>query len=110
MRKKAALAIALVHNPRVLFLDQPFEGIDPGAARTIRSLLADIARRGITVFFTSHLIPMLEQLATEIMLLKAGRIVWQSPGGNLPRSIETLYFDFIESSVSEDLAWLRLST
>lgn len=107
MRKKTALAMALLHNPRVLFLDEPFEGIDPVSAKTIRDLLTTISQRGITVFFTSHLLAIVEQLATEIMMIREGRIVWSSANQALDRSLEELYFDLVESAPIEELAWLR---
>src|SRR4029453_13546837 len=56
MRKKCALAMALLHNPRVIFLDEPFEGIDPGSSRNIKDLLVALADRGITVFLTPPLL------------------------------------------------------
>ena len=78
MRKKTALALALLHNPRVLFLDEPFEGVDPVTSKTIRDLLAAIARRGITVFLTSHILSIVDRLAGQILMLRKGRIVWDS--------------------------------
>ena len=105
-RKKTALALALVHNPRVLFLDEPFEGIDPIVAKTIGNLLKAIAQRGITVFFTSHMLSMVETLATEIMMIRAGRIVWNSSAQAATR-LEDLYSELAEPTLLEDLAWLR---
>lgn len=106
-RKKTALALALLHNPRVLFLDEPFEGIDPSAARTIRDLLIAISQRGITVFFTSHMLSIVDKLAGKIMMIREGRIVWNSSGQAPVRPLEDLYFDLAEPGLPEDLAWLR---
>lgn len=106
-RKKTSLALALLHNPRLLFLDEPFEGIDPSAARTIRELLAAIAKRGTTVFFTSHMLAMVDKLATEVMMIREGRIVWNSSGQATTRPLEEVYFEFVEPALPEDLAWLR---
>jgi energy-coupling factor transporter ATP-binding protein EcfA2 len=72
MRKKTALAMALLHNPRVLLLDEPFEGIDPVSSVTIRDLLIAVAGRGIAVFLTSHALAMIPQLATEVMMIRGG--------------------------------------
>jgi ABC-2 type transport system ATP-binding protein len=69
MRKKTALAMAMLPNPRVLFLDEPFEGIDPVAARRIQELLLTISKRGITVFFSSHMLSMVDRLATEVLMI-----------------------------------------
>ena len=106
-RKKTSLAQALLHNPRMLFLDEPFEGIDPTAARTIRELLAAIAKRGITVFFTSHMLSMVDKLATEVMMIREGRIVWNSSAQAAPRPLEEVYFELVEPALPEDLAWMR---
>ena len=106
MRKKTALAMALLHNPRVLFLDEPFEGIDPVTAKSIRDLLTTIAGRGVTVFFTSHILSIVDQLATQIMMIRAGRIVWNSATADIARPLEELYFELVEAPRMEDLAWL----
>jgi len=74
MRKKTALAMALLPNPKVLFLDEPFEGIDPVAARTIQELLLTISKRGITIFFTSHILSMVDRLATEVLMIRSAGI------------------------------------
>ncbi len=107
MRKKTALAMAMLPNPKVLFLDEPFEGIDPVAARTIQELLLTISKRGITIFFTSHILSMVDRLATEVLMIRSGQIVWHSANQTVARSLEELYFEFIEASPSEDLSWLR---
>lgn len=106
MRKKTALAMALLPNPRVLFLDEPFEGIDPVAAETIRQLLLDLARRGMTVFLTSHILTLVERLATQIALIRHGRLVWQGALADLPHSLEQLYFEHVEPPKEAALAWL----
>jgi ABC-2 type transport system ATP-binding protein len=107
MRKKTALAMALLHNPRVLMLDEPFEGIDPVSSVTIRDLLIGVSRRGIAVFLTSHALAMISQLATEVMMIRGGRIVFHSAAAELERPLEELYFDLAETPRQEDLPWLR---
>jgi ABC-2 type transport system ATP-binding protein len=106
MRKKTALALALLHNPRVLFLDEPFEAIDPATAHTIRELLTAVARRGVTVFLTSHILSIVDRLADWIVVLRSGRVVWQSAANELPRSLEEHYFELAEPLKVADLAWL----
>jgi len=106
MRKKTAFAMALLHNPRVLFLDEPFEAIDPVTSRIMRDLLESIARHGVTVFLTSHILSVVEQIATELIMIRKGRIVWNSPTGELPQSLEQHYFDLVEAPVVEELEWL----
>jgi ABC-2 type transport system ATP-binding protein len=109
MRKKTALALALLHNPSVLFLDEPFEGIDPVTANTIRELLLMISRRGVTVFLTSHILSIVDQLADWIVIIREGRIAWKSRAGEIPHSLQELYLSLAESPKVADLPWLRPS-
>ncbi len=109
MRKKTALAMALLHNPRVLFLDEPFEGIDPVSSKTIQDVLTAVAARGITVFLTSHILSIIDKLAGQIVMIRQGRIVWDSAVEKLERPLEEMYFDFVETPHTEDLPWLRSS-
>ena len=69
MRKKTSFAMALLPNPRVLFLDEPFEAIDPVTSKIMRDLLESVARRGVTVFLTSHILSVVEQIATQLMMI-----------------------------------------
>ena len=106
MRKKTSFAMALLPNPRVLFLDEPFEAIDPVTSKIMRDLLDSAARRGITVFLTSHILAMVERIATQVVMIRKGKIVWNSPVGDLPQSLEQHYFDLVESPAVEELEWL----
>ena len=106
MRKKTSLALALLHNPRVLFLDEPFEGVDPVTSKTIRDLLAAIAGRGITIFLTSHILSIVDRLAGQILMLRKGSIVWNSEISEVGQPLEDLYFDLVEPPRTEDLEWL----
>jgi ABC-2 type transport system ATP-binding protein len=106
MRKKTALAMALIHNPPVLFLDEPFEAIDPFTSRTISELLSRVAKRGTTVFFTSHILSTIERLATQFIVIRGGRIVWNVPASELTGPLEEVYFGLIEYPPVEDLEWL----
>jgi ABC-2 type transport system ATP-binding protein len=106
MRKKTALAMALIHNPPVLFLDEPFEAIDPLTSRTISELLSRISKRGSTVFLTSHILSTIERMATQFVVIRDGKIVWNSTAGELSRPLEDLYFDLVDTPPAEDLEWL----
>jgi ABC-2 type transport system ATP-binding protein len=106
MRKKTAFAMALLPNPRVLFLDEPFEAVDPVTSKIIRDLLESAARHGITIFLTSHILSMVEQIATQLVMIRKGKIVWDSPIAELPQALEQHYFDLVETPVVEDLEWL----
>src|SRR5437899_12187948 len=68
MRKKIALAAALIHRPQVLFLGEPLEGIDPVSSRTIRDILHDLTQHGTTVFFSSHTLEVLGRLSSRIRI------------------------------------------
>ena len=75
MRKKTALAAALIHRPDVLFLDEPFEGVDPISSRVIRNILLDLTRSGTTVFFSSHIMEVVERLCTRVGIINHGVLV-----------------------------------
>ena len=83
MRKKTAFAMALLPNPQVLFLDEPFEAIDPVTAKIMRDLLQSVARHGVTVFLTSHILSMVERIAHQIVMIRKGTKVWDSAVGDL---------------------------
>ena len=106
MRKKTSFAMALLPNPQLLFLDEPFEAIDPVSSKIMRDLLQSAAARGVTVFFTSHVLSAVEQIATQLIMIRKGEIVWDAPITDLPVSLEQHYFDLVETPVLEDLEWL----
>jgi ABC-2 type transport system ATP-binding protein len=106
MRKKTAFAMALLPNPQVLFLDEPFEAVDPVTAKIMRDLLRSVARHGVTVFLTSHILSMVERIATQIVMIRKGEVVWNSTVAELPQSLEDHYFDLVETPVVEELEWL----
>ncbi len=87
MRKKLALACALIHGPELLFLDEPFEGVDAVAKSALTALLADlVARQKLTVFLTSHVLEVVERLCTHVGVIHRGRLVAQ---GTLAEVIAT---------------------
>jgi ABC-2 type transport system ATP-binding protein len=77
MQKKLALAAAVIHGPRVLFLDEPFEGVDAVAAGTLKAMLQRMAARGVTIFLTSHVLEIVERLCTHIGIIHRGELVAQ---------------------------------
>jgi ABC-2 type transport system ATP-binding protein len=107
MRKKTAFAMALLPNPEVLFLDEPFEAIDPVTSRIMHELLVSAARRGVTVFLTSHILSVTERIANQFVMIQAGRIVLNSRAEALARPLEDLYFELAEPPHTEDLEWLQ---
>jgi ABC-2 type transport system ATP-binding protein len=87
MKKKLALACALIHRPEILFLDEPFEGVDAIASRTLKDLLSRLTARGLTVFLTSHVLEIVERLCTDIAIISEGRLVASGPLEELRRGI-----------------------
>src|SRR6267378_3358394 len=77
MQKKLALAAAVIHGPRILFLDEPFEGVDALAAGALKALLARMTERGTTIFLTSHVLEIVERLCSHVAIIHKGRLVAQ---------------------------------
>jgi ABC-2 type transport system ATP-binding protein len=75
MRRRLAIAAALVHAPELVFLDEPFEGIDVMAAGVIKELLSELSRRGVTLLLTTHVLEIAERLATHAGFIRAGKLV-----------------------------------
>ena len=78
MKKKLALAAALLPDPELLFLDEPFEGVDAVASRMLRDTLQQFVKRGTTVFLTSHVLEIVEKLCTDVGIIAQGRLVLQA--------------------------------
>lgn len=119
MRKKVALAAAIIHRPQVLFLDEPFEGIDPVSSRVIRNILHDLTRRGTTIFFSSHIMELVERLCTRVGIINQGVLVAEgtlqelrerasSTGGNKDATLEDIFLNVIGVRNEEhNLSWLE---
>jgi ABC-2 type transport system ATP-binding protein len=110
MRKKIALAVALLHGPRVLVLDEPFESVDPVSAATIRSILTGFIASGGTILFSSHVMPLVELLCDRVAVLVAGRVVAQGTLDEV-RGTQTLDEAFAHLAGSETsaetLSWFQ---
>ncbi len=114
MRKKLSLAAALLPAPRLLFLDEPFEGIDAVASRQIKDLLQSFVSRGGTIFLTSHILEIVERLSTHIGVIAHGKLVAQGPidelrtGAGGRRTLEELFIGLVggEARASAALDWL----
>lgn len=89
MRQKLLLAAALLHNPSLLLLDEPFSGLDVGSALVLRSLIQELARRGKTILFSSHELETVERISSRVVILHRGRIVANDSIANL-RSLMAL--------------------
>ncbi|MCB0217865.1 MAG: ABC transporter ATP-binding protein [Chloroflexi bacterium] len=90
MKKKTALAAALLPGPEVLFLDEPFEGVDVVSSRVIKDMLrALVDQRGVTVFFSTHIMELVERLCDEVAVIHQGRLIAQGDLADLRRATET---------------------
>lgn len=111
MKKKLTLAAALMPNPDLLFLDEPFEGVDAVSSRTLRDTLKRVVERGATVFLTSHVLEIVERLCTDVGIIAQGKLVHQasmeqirSSGSLEERFLEAVGSDQIER---QSLSWLE---
>jgi len=108
MKKKLALAAALLPNPDLLFLDEPFEGVDAVTSRVIRDTLMEFIKRGSTVFLTSHVLDVVEKLCTHVGIIAEGRLVEQAELNEL-RKGSSLEARFLEKVGADEDATHRLS-
>jgi ABC-2 type transport system ATP-binding protein len=88
MQKKLALAAAVIHGPKVLFLDEPFEGVDAIAAGTLKTMLQRMIARGATIFLTSHVLEIVERLCSHVAIIHRGRLVAQGSLEELRAGVE----------------------
>ena len=108
MKKKLALAAALLPDPDLLFLDEPFEGVDAVSSRVIRDILLDYVRRGSTVFLTSHVLDVVEKLCTHVGIIADGRLVVQASLDDI-RQGSSLEEKFLSTVGADDEAVVKLS-
>ena len=117
MRKKIALAAAIMHRPEVIFLDEPFEGIDPVSSRVIRDILHDLTQRGTTIFFSSHIMEVVERLCTRVGIINQGTLVAEgtlqelrnrAQGEDKDASLEDIFLNVIGAKNEDhNLSWLE---
>ena len=111
MKKKLALAAALLPNPDLLFLDEPFEGVDVVTSRIIRQMLSSYVERGSTVFLTSHVLDVVERLCTHVGIIAGGKLVEQAALDELRQgsSLEERFLEKVgaDPEVTQKLSWLE---
>ena len=88
MQKKLAMAAAVIHGPKILFLDEPFEGVDAIAAGTLKAMLQRMIARGATIFLTSHVLEIVERLCSHVAIISKGKLVAQGSLEELRAGIE----------------------
>ena len=117
MRKKIALAAALIHSPQVLFLDEPFEGIDPISSRTMRDIMRGLTQHGTTIFFSSHIMEVVERLCTRVGIINQGVLVAEgtlqelrerASGEDKDATLEDIFLNVVGAhEESHNLSWLE---
>jgi ABC-2 type transport system ATP-binding protein len=108
MKKKLSLAAALVHAPRLVLLDEPFEGIDPVTARTIKAILGGLSARGVTVVLTTHILEVVERLCPLVAVIDRGRLLDFGPTASFTgeRSLEARFVELVGGEKRVELSWL----
>ena len=126
MQKKLALAAAVIHGPKILFLDEPFEGVDAVAAGTLKQMLQGMIARGATIFLTSHVLEIVERLCTHVAIINHGELIADgsleelragvhtqadSEDGNARLTLEEIFIRVIgkedaEQGSEQELSWL----
>ncbi|MBI5086729.1 MAG: ABC transporter ATP-binding protein [Acidobacteria bacterium] len=111
MRKRVAMAAALIHRPDIYLLDEPFEGVDAVGARLMKDILLDQVRQGATIFLTSHVLEVVERLCDRVAIINQGRLVVDGALESLRAGSETLEDIFVRvvggpAHTSESLDWL----
>jgi ABC-2 type transport system ATP-binding protein len=109
MRKRVAMAAALIHRPRLFLMDEPFEGVDAVGARLMKDILLEQVRHGATIFLTSHVLEVVERLCDRVAIINEGKLVREGSMAEL-RAGETLEDAFVRAvgmdRAAETLDWL----
>jgi ABC-2 type transport system ATP-binding protein len=107
MRKRVAMAAALIHHPDLFLMDEPFEGVDAVGARLMKDILLDQVRRGATIFLTSHVLEVVERLCDRVAIINEGKIVVEGSISELRAGSESLEDVFVRA-VGAERAFERL--
>ena len=109
MKKKIALSAALIHAPKLVVLDEPFEGIDAVTSRTIKDLIALLNKRGVTVVLTTHVLEVVEAICPQVAIIDKGKLLGFGPLEEVKRTHETLeglFLELVGGPKSAGLSWL----
>jgi ABC-2 type transport system ATP-binding protein len=109
MRQKAALAGALLHNPRAFFLDEPTVGLDPRRARLIKDILREVADRGTAVFMSTHILEIAERMCDRVAIISEGRVIAigtmdELRAGRTGESLEDIFLALTGGSEEAEIA------
>ncbi len=110
MRQKVVLAAALIHQPKVILLDEPTVGLDPASARLLKDVLQEMARQGAAIFLSTHILEIAERMCHRVAILKDGKLIAQgSPEelrqkvGHTGESLEDIFLELTDSNENTDL-------
>jgi ABC-2 type transport system ATP-binding protein len=110
MRKRVAMAAALIHRPKLFLMDEPFEGVDAVGARLMKDILLEQVRRGATIFLTSHVLEVVERLCERVGIIHEGKLIAEGPMEEMRGTAETLEDAFVRAlgveRETETLDWL----
>ncbi len=109
MRQKAALAGALLHNPRAFFLDEPTVGLDPRSARLIKDILREVADRGTAVFMSTHILEIAERMCDRVAIISQGQVIAigtieELRAGRSAESLEDIFLELTGGSEDAEIA------
>jgi ABC-2 type transport system ATP-binding protein len=104
MQKKLAMAAAVIHGPKILFLDEPFEGVDAIASGTLKVMLQRMIARGATIFLTSHVLEIVERLCSHVAIIHRGRLVAQGSLEELRAGVEAQAAASLQDGAAPDAA------
>jgi ABC-2 type transport system ATP-binding protein len=114
MKKKLAISAALIHEPELLFLDEPFEGIDAISSRLIKDILYSLLGRGVTIFLTSHILEIVEKLCSDLAIIHEGKLIAQGSLDELRKGVEVDHLEEIFLNLigrnevgAKTLSWLE---
>ncbi|ETT63618.1 MULTISPECIES: ABC transporter ATP-binding protein [Paenibacillus] len=98
MKQKLAIISALIHEPKLLVLDEPFVGLDPKAAHTLKTIMADVCSRGSAIFFSTHVLDTAEKLCNKIAIIKGGRLIAHGKTEEVrgENSLEDVFMELID--------------
>ncbi len=103
MRQKLVLISALIHNPKLLVLDEPFVGLDPIASHKLKVIMAELCEKGCSIFFSTHVLEVAEKLCTRIGIIKNGKLVAEGLVQDVigDKSLESTFLDIAKESENE---------
>ena len=98
MKQKLCIVSALIHDPKLMVLDEPFVGLDPVASHTLKTIMKEMCGRGAAIFFSTHVLPVAESLCNKIAIIKEGKLVVSGPTAMVKgnTTLEDVFLELIE--------------